>query len=59
MENVSVFEAEVDLPVHVADTSEAELRESACKAHFSIYIEEEVFEDELVQFVGYIKQYAT
>jgi len=40
-------------------SSEAELRESACKAHFSIEIEEEVFEDEIIQLVGYIKQHAT
>lgn len=42
-------------------SSEAELRESARKfqAHFSTDIAEEVFEDELIQFVGYIKQYPT
>jgi len=40
-------------------SSEAELQESACKAHFSIDIEEEVFEDEIIQLVGYIKQHAT
>ena len=42
-------------------SSEAELRKSARKlnTHFVIDIEEEVFEDELVRFVGYIKQYLT
>jgi len=42
-------------------SSDAELSEYARKfqAHFSSDIEEEVFEDELVQFVGYIKQYPT
>jgi len=40
-------------------SSEAELRESACKAHFSFEIEEEVFEDEIIQLVGYIRQHAT
>ena len=42
-------------------SSDAELRESAriFQAHFSSDIEEEAFEDELVQFVGYIKQYPT
>ena len=42
-------------------SSEAELRESARKfqEHFSIDIEEQVFEDELIQFVGYIIQYPT
>lgn len=40
---------------------DAELRESARKfqTHFSSDIEEDVFEDELIQFVGYIKQYPT
>ena len=38
---------------------EAELRQSACKAHFSIDTEEEVFEDEIIQLVDYIKQRAT
>ena len=40
-------------------SSEAQLRESAWKAHFSFEIEEEVFEDEIIQLVGYIKQRAT
>ena len=42
-------------------SSEAEPRESVRKfqAQFVTDIEEEVFEDELVQFVGYIKQYPT
>jgi len=42
-------------------SSDAELCESVRKfqAHFSSDIEEEVFEDELIQFIGYIKQYPT
>ena len=42
-------------------SSDAELRKSARKfqAHFSSDIEEEVFKDELIQFVGYSKQYPT
>ena len=54
-----VWRTEVAFLFTLLTSSEAELRESACKAHFSIEIEEEVFEDEIIQLVDYIKQDAT
>ena len=54
-----VWRTEVAFLFTLLISSEAQLRESAWKAHFSFEIEEEVFEDEIIQLVGYIKQRAT